>query len=548
MHSAIRQTSILLALAAVAIAGCRGANPFGRFVQVTKETDDPLVEIEAPEQRLATAKPRTESRTALGVKPTDKSPHVTRTASARSAPSTKQGEVSATAQSATAQSATAQSATAQSAKAQSATAQRTLSDRGTSQSRSQPSKSAPVEARLSANDPAPTKVESSELMEAFSDYPPEVQREALRRLVAATSQRANQTRQPNGIDIAANVDDLPELPEAKNAVSETPPSRLGSEQPSPAPTVSVSAHDPSKATSDDTSELVTTEVETPVVQTVSDDVTAAEDVVKPVSASREDTDRSMVATAAMDSSFSIDVDPSTLTNKLPDHVLYDSLLQRLATPVAGESEAEKASRLIKLRHLMVLSGDPDKAVERIEGLSPAEQEYLRHQLLGLWTMIDPQGHPVSSRRFTSALPQIREAAKFAAAATDSLEVRSLAFCTEIESYGQIKTFTGNRFDAGQQVILYCEIENFTVTKQEEGFQTHLQGSYDIYNDANEKVVSQLLPADEQISANYLRDYFIAYQMHLPGQLQPGTYRLQLTMEDVSGKKYGQASIPFEIAE
>jgi hypothetical protein len=35
-------------------------------------------------------------------------------------------------------------------------------------------------------------------------------------------------------------------------------------------------------------------------------------------------------------------------------------------------------------------------------------------------------------------------------------------------------------------------------------------------------------------------------MHLPAQLSAGTYRLQLTMEDVVGKKYGQASIPFEI--
>ncbi len=197
---------------------------------------------------------------------------------------------------------------------------------------------------------------------------------------------------------------------------------------------------------------------------------------------------------------------------------------------------------------MVLSGDPDAAVAKIDGMAEAEQEYLRHQLLGLWTMIDPQGHPIPSRRFTTAIPQIREAAKFAAAATDSLEVRSLAFCTEIESYGQITPFSGNRFNPGQQVILYCEIENFTVKKVDGGYETHLQGSYDVYDDKNEKVFSQVLPADQQVSANYLRDYFIAYQMYLPSELSPGTYRLQLTMEDANGKKYGQSSIPFEIAK
>ena len=98
------------------------------------------------------------------------------------------------------------------------------------------------------------------------------------------------------------------------------------------------------------------------------------------------------------------------------------------------------------------------------------------------------------------------------------------------------------------MILYCEVENFAVEKVDTGFQTHLQGSYEVFNSENEKVISQLLPADRQVASKYLRDYFIAYQMHLPKQLTPGTYRLQLTMEDVAGKKYGQASIPLEIAE
>ena len=52
------------------------------------------------------------------------------------------------------------------------------------------------------------------------------------------------------------------------------------------------------------------------------------------------------------------------------------------SPCPDESEAERSSRLIKLRHLMVLTGDPDAAVAQIEGMADAEQEYLRHHLLG----------------------------------------------------------------------------------------------------------------------------------------------------------------------
>ena len=133
-----------------------------------------------------------------------------------------------------------------------------------------------------------------------------------------------------------------------------------------------------------------------------------------------------------------------------------------------------------------------------------------------------------------------------AAATDSLALDNLEFCTEIETYGQIKPFAGNRFKAGQQVILYCEVENFAAAEKDGQFKTQLQGNYDIYDANGTKVVGQMLPADQQQSRNRLRDYFVAYQMYLPKQLAEGTYRLQLTIEDPIGKKYGQANIPFEI--
>ncbi|MDV6032683.1 MAG: hypothetical protein F9B45_21875 [Phycisphaera sp. RhM] len=232
--------------------------------------------------------------------------------------------------------------------------------------------------------------------------------------------------------------------------------------------------------------------------------------------------------------------------QLSEAELYRVLLDRLSQPPNGESPTQRERREFVMRHLMVLAGDPESALESTQGLNPTEQLYLENQLMGLWTMIDPEGHPSSGRRITEALPKFREATRLMATATDSLTLNSLEFCTEIESYGQIKPFEGNRFVAGQQVILYCEIENFAAEDLNGYFQTRLQGSYDIYSGNGTKVISQLLPVDQQQSRNRLRDYFVAYQMNLPKGLPPGTYRLQLTIEDIVGKKYGQSSIPFEI--
>ncbi len=231
---------------------------------------------------------------------------------------------------------------------------------------------------------------------------------------------------------------------------------------------------------------------------------------------------------------------------LSDRELYDALLKRLSDPSHAESPAEQSRRQIMARHLMVLAGDREAAVAQMQGLSTQEQQFLRNQLEGLHTMVDPKGHPVAGRRFSQALPKLRQATQHLSAAADSLEVRGLEFCTEIEAYGQVKPFPNRDFAAGQAVILYCEVDRFTAKKTESGFETHLKGSYDVFDQSGVKVVSQLLPADKQLSSNFLRDYFVAYQMNLPSKLAKGKYRLQLTMEDIGGEKYGQAEIDFEI--
>lgn len=526
---------MLLVMVAVTL-GCRGSNPFGRYVQITKTSDPELAEIEAPPQRLATAKPRMTGDQPSGSEGRAESNDKTIAATTVSS--------------------------------------RQPTDRTTARLTSTPAAGGEVSSgagatatRAGLTDVQPD-MQSDELLDILREFPPELREQALRQFVAAASRSADQTAQPNAVlsELAKSLKNLPALPEPSSNPPAVLPQRIASDPSDNAPAVALLTDSPDSSTavpaagaSASISDEGSGELEAVEIQSISDSVDPATSEVMTASATRNPDDASMVSRAVADQPTDKIAEPDedddagsesaeAEAKQLSEAQLISQLLQQLSSGTADESEAERTSRLIKLRHLMVLAGDPDSAVAEIEGMAEAEQEYLRHHLLGLWTMIDPQGHPVPSRRFTTAIPQIRQAAKFAAAATDSLEVRSLAFCTEIQSYGQITPFPGNRFKPGQQVILYCEIENFTAEKVDDGYATHLQGSYDVYNEKKEKVFSQVLPADQQVSSNFLRDYFIAYQMFLPSGLAPGTYRLQLTMEDANAKKYGQASIPFEIAE
>jgi hypothetical protein len=399
--------------------------------------------------------------------------------------------------------------------------------------------------------------ELADLLSAFRGSPPEVQQQAIRQLIAAASVRAKASSNPIDIteQLKQSLDKLPSLPDDIED-SAVLPTRLastapggsvpgGSVQPEtiaadatgPISALPAAAVDPNQATAS-------------VAQAVVATVDAGNPVATVSSVSADSISGTPVAGAEAGPKVGIAmpaVEAADRHNEVLDKTaLFKQLVATLATAEPGESDGDRFRRDLARRYLLILSGDPDSAVQAMDGLTKSEQEFLRHNLLAVWKMTDPDGHPVASRRFAAALAPYRSATRHLSEATEQLEVQSLAFCTEIISYGQVKRFATTRFDPGQKVILYCEIDNFVAEKTSEGYLTELQGSYEIFDEQGTKVAGQVLPIDRQRCDHYLRDYFIAYQMHLPAQLPAGKYRLELTMECAKGKKYGQASLPLEL--
>lgn len=390
----------------------------------------------------------------------------------------------------------------------------------------------PASAAVSAPDSDAQQQDNlAELIAALRNSPPEVQQQAIAQLVAAVGPRASKTDQPSDISehLKQSLSALPALPED---VFDSPvmPVRLGA---GAGPATAA-------ATTSDNS--------------VSQAIAASPDApgaIAPVSSTASGPAEAMlmlpIAEPPSEVAAAMLMPPATNALETADTAeLFAALLMRMQTAQPGESEGDRLRREIVKRQLQVLAGDAEAATEPLAGLSDSEQEFLNHQLAALGTITQADGHPAASRRFAAALPQFRSAVQHLGQAAEQLELRSLAFCTEILSYGQVTRFPNNRFEAGQRVILYCEVDNFVAVPTADGYETELQGSYELFDAQGTKVASQILPADQQVCDHYLRDYFIAYQMHLPSQLTPGEYRLELTMECVKGKKYGQGSLPLVI--
>jgi hypothetical protein len=170
--------------------------------------------------------------------------------------------------------------------------------------------------------------------------------------------------------------------------------------------------------------------------------------------------------------------------------------------------------------------------------------------LGVW--ISPDESRRAPLRSAKVLHSLREATGQLAAAS-KLEVRNLVFCERVDHFGWYSEFPKKEFQPKQQVILYAEVENFSAEqKGSAGYETELQGSYEILDSSGQIVASRQLQLDKEVCRNYRRDYFLAYRIYMPDDISAGRYRLELTVEDLKargkyqGRKLGDGVIEFTI--
>ncbi len=133
----------------------------------------------------------------------------------------------------------------------------------------------------------------------------------------------------------------------------------------------------------------------------------------------------------------------------------------------------------------------------------------------------------------------------------SMKVVNANFCTKVSGFGQFEVMENRILEAGQTVLIYCEIENHSSQSKLVGEQTmastRLAGSCIVY-DENQRVVQQAeFPVVEDLAQRRRRDFY----MHIPfvvGDLPAGKYRYQLMIDDIGGGKSAslEPAMEFEV--
>ena len=235
-------------------------------------------------------------------------------------------------------------------------------------------------------------------------------------------------------------------------------------------------------------------------------------------------------------------DPSRWSHELNQSVVA------LEKHLEAGSDIEPAIRQhheMTLRLLYLAQRNLELAKRPIQGANPREQEYLDHQLTALFQATNPDANPSRPRHWAQVAAE-QKLADRQLSALSNLLVSPPVFCTQVDGFGATHKFDKNCFKPEQQVLLYCELEHVTSQRVREGYESRIRGTYEIRDSQGKRIVEQILPMEPDVCSSQRRDYFLVYMIYMPPNIESGKYELVLSMEDLTGNKFGTSKSEFEI--
>ena len=211
----------------------------------------------------------------------------------------------------------------------------------------------------------------------------------------------------------------------------------------------------------------------------------------------------------------------------------------------GPRSTAEVHQLVSLRLLELLVGNTEAALKPIPNVAAEEQDYWSGQLFALATFLDHHRQPDDERRAAASVVHLDEAVGHLRE-LGTLSLRNIAFCKNVYGYGAYEPINNPSFAPGQQVTLYLEVENYHSESTQKGYTTKLGASYELLDEAGERVAGGEFPNVEDCCQSRRRDFHIQYGLVLPKTAKAGKHHLKLVMNDRQSDKMGSASIALEI--
>lgn len=226
----------------------------------------------------------------------------------------------------------------------------------------------------------------------------------------------------------------------------------------------------------------------------------------------------------------------------------EHLREELKSGQIGEDDAKNLTVFLEI--LDSVDGDNRSLVSLVSKIKDLKESLPPHHYNALRTVIAQTKIDGSSGQqlddlFRQALDVVSE--------TSDLGIKKAAICNEVTGFGKFKQFESNRFSPGDEVLIYCEIENFSTEdidgEDGEVHQCEFNAQIQFVNGQGETDHVQSLAKITDQSKSNRRDFYILFRIRIP-DLSNGDHSLQVQIQDKVGRKTARLDQPirFQIAK
>lgn len=217
----------------------------------------------------------------------------------------------------------------------------------------------------------------------------------------------------------------------------------------------------------------------------------------------------------------------------------------------GATEDEKLDYVAKqvyLRMMYLMGGQQSRALQAIDNLDAADQEFWQQIFWAMANYFDKKGIPQEADRASQSISQLQSAIQRLQTKAQ-LEIRNVNFCHKITSFGNYDRFDRDEFQPGQPILIYAELHNFSSEPTADGqYRTVLKSTVEIHKAGAQGglVTQNEFPPTEDLCRNRRQDYFHSYLTNVPDRATIGPHILKLTVEDQISHKIATYTMNFNV--
>ncbi len=259
--------------------------------------------------------------------------------------------------------------------------------------------------------------------------------------------------------------------------------------------------------------------------------------------------RTAVITEPFNRTTIVNAGPPTETSDM-EPTAWDQPLQAAISRLESEAKAAgqplTGNQQVRLELLRIIAGERVEDAEALTHSNQQLEQFWKHQLSAIDEMLAQQEADAPTKasaiadqqRSMTLASRHLEKAQSELADIATLTIAKCVFASEVRGFGQFTEMPAN-YEPGQQVLLYSELENYSLKPGEISGKpkliAELQGQFSIIDEMNRVVYQYQYQPVQDFSDRRRNDFYMFFPVTMP-DLTPGEYRLHLVVDDLVGNK------------